>query len=105
MRDTAVVGYIEVDTTLSSGSRLSPMGQWADVGNLEIAPGADPLLHAWLLGRAAGWLRLAGITRLLDYADPETPASYVDTLLAHGFHELTRVARGWRLPDRAAPAG
>ena len=105
VRDTDVAGYIEVDTTLNSGSRLSPMGQWADVGNLVLATGADPGLHAWLLGQAADWLRLAGITRLLDYADPETPASRVDALLAHGFRELTRVSRGWRLPDQAVGAG
>ena len=101
VRGTDVIGYLEVDTTLDPGSRLSRLGQWADVGNMHVAPGEDPGLHAWLLGQAADWLRLAGVTRLLDYANPETPPSYVEVLLAHGFHELTRVARGWRL----APGG
>jgi hypothetical protein len=98
VRGTELVGYIEVDATLGTGSRLSPMGQWADVGNMHVGRGEDPLLHVWLLGQAGDWLRLAGVTRLLDYANPETPPSYVGVLLANGFRPLTRVARGWRLP-------
>lgn len=96
VRGADVVGYIEVDTTLNAGSRLSTMGCWADVGNLHTAPGEDRLLHTWLLAHAADWLRLAGVTRLLDYANPETPPGYVEVLLSHGFRELTRVARDWR---------
>jgi hypothetical protein len=100
---TDVVGYLEVDTTIDTAPRVSRMGQWADIGNAHLAPGADPRLHEWLLGQAADWLRLAGVTRLLDYADPETPAAYVEALRAHGFRELTRIARGWRLAP-APPA-
>ena len=55
-----------------------------------------------LLGQAADWLRLAQVSRLLDYAwlegaDP-TGQRYDDYrafLPAVGFRELTRTARGW----------
>jgi hypothetical protein len=58
-----------------------------------------------LLGQAAGWLRLARVNRLLDYAwlegtDPGG-VSYEDYrafLPAVGFRELTRTQRGWTRP-------
>jgi hypothetical protein len=59
----------------------------------------------WLLGHAAGWLQLAHVDRLLDYAwlegtDPGG-ISYEDYrafLSAVGFRELTRTQRGWTRP-------
>jgi hypothetical protein len=65
---------------------------------------------SWLLGQAADWLRLAQVSRLLNYAWLEGTdgrghsggqsggQSYDDYrafLLAGGFRELTRTARGW----------
>ena len=63
-----VIGYVETEI-LDPGERLSRHGGWADVGNLRVAPryrrrGAG----YWLLGQAAAWLRLAQLTRLLNYA-------------------------------------
>ena len=56
----------------------------------------------WLLGQAAGWLRLAEVSRLLTYAwlegtDPGglNDDGYRAFLPAAGFRELTRTARGW----------
>lgn len=56
----------------------------------------------WLLGQAAEWLRLAQVSRLLDYAwldgtDPggQSYDDYRAFLPAVGFRELTRTARGW----------
>jgi GNAT superfamily N-acetyltransferase len=97
-----VIGYIEVET-FDEGERLSRHGGWADVGNLRVsAPYRRRGVGSWLLGQAAGWLRLAHVDRLLDYAwlegtDPGG-RSYDDDrafLPAVGFRELTRTARGW----------
>jgi hypothetical protein len=57
---------------------------------------------SWLVGQAADWLRLAGVSRLLNYAwlegtDPGglNYDDYRAFLAAAGFRELTRTARGW----------
>jgi GNAT superfamily N-acetyltransferase len=97
-----VIGYIETEI-LDTGERLSRHGGWADVGNLHVAPGYRRRgVGSWLLGHAAGWLRLAGANRLLNYAwlegtDPGglNYDDYRAFLLAVGFRELTRTARGW----------
>ena len=91
----AEVGYIEVDTNLDAGPRASRVGAWADVGNLWVEPDhRRRRIGSWLLGQAATWLELGGVTRLLDYADPAEDA-YAGFLTAAGFTVLTRTARGW----------
>jgi GNAT superfamily N-acetyltransferase len=100
-----VIGYIEVET-FEEGERLARHGGWADVGNLHVAqPYQRRGVGTWLLAQAAGWLRLAQVERLLDYAwldgtDPggQEYSAYRAFLAAAGFHELTRTRRGW---DRA----
>jgi ribosomal protein S18 acetylase RimI-like enzyme len=63
-----VTGYIEVEI-LDEGERLSRHGGWADVGNLHVMPSYQRRgVGTWLLGQAAGWLRLAAVSRLLTYA-------------------------------------
>ena len=68
----------------------------------------------WLLGQAAGWLRLAQVTRLLGYAslDPEMStgpdlsaggedeAGYRAFLAASGFAVISRTLRGWTRSPR-----
>ena len=97
-----VIGYIETEI-LDHPERLPRHGGWADVGNLHVAPGYRRRgVGSWLLGQAAGWLRLAGANRLLSYAwlegtDPGglNYDDYRAFLPAVGFRELTRTARGW----------
>jgi len=97
-----VIGYVETEI-LDTGERLSRHGGWADVGNLHVAPGYRRRgVGYWLLGQAAGWLRLAQVTRLLNYAwlegtDPGglNYDDYRVFLATVGFRELTRTARGW----------
>lgn len=97
-----VTGYIEIEI-LDEGERLSRHGGWADVGNLHVAPPYQRQgVGTWLLGQAAGWLRLAEVSRLLDYAwlegtdpDGQNDDAYRAFLAAAGFRELTRTARGW----------
>jgi GNAT superfamily N-acetyltransferase len=100
-----VTGYIEIEI-LDEGQRLSRHGGWADVGNLHVMPPYRRRgVGTWLLGQAAGWLRLAEVSRLLNYAwlegtDPGglNYDSYRAFLPAVGFRELTRTARGWTRP-------
>src|SRR3984885_2681098 len=95
-----VTGYIEVDT-LQEGQRLTRHGGGADLGNLCVAEGyRRRRVASWLLGRAAGWLQLAHVDRLLDYTplgDPAEPdaSGYRMFLSASGFAELTRTKRVW----------
>jgi GNAT superfamily N-acetyltransferase len=63
-----VIGYIETEI-LDEGERMWRHGGWAEAGNLRVAaPYRRPGVGTWLLGQAADWLRLAQVTRLLDYA-------------------------------------
>lgn len=91
------VGYVEVerrDADLGLGA--SGPG-WADIGNLWVEPAYRRRgVGTWLLGRAADWLALGHIDRLLDYAVDDDPG-YADFLLAVGFHQLTRTRRRWEL--------
>jgi GNAT superfamily N-acetyltransferase len=94
--DGARVGYIEVDTNLDGGPRVSRTATWADVGNLWVEPAHRRRgLGRWLVGRAATWLELGGTARLLDYAHTEEE-TYMAFLIAVGFTELTRTARGFK---------
>ncbi len=103
-----VAGYIEVEI-FEGGERLPRHGGWADVGNLHVtAKYRRRGVATWLLGQAAGWLRLAQVSRLLDYAvlgpgpDGQDDAGYPAFLDASGFTELTRTQRGW---TRTPPHG
>jgi GNAT superfamily N-acetyltransferase len=99
------IGFIEVET-FSETERLARAGGWADVGNLQVAePHRRRGVGSWLLGRAADWLELAHVDRLLDYAWLEGTDSgglnydeYRAFLPAAGFRELTRTKRGWTRP-------
>lgn len=88
------LGYIEVDTNLDGGPRVSRVGNWADVGNLWVEPAHRRTgIGRWLVGQAATWLELGGVARLLDYADAEKDEAYAAFLAAVGFTVLTRTAR------------
>ena len=96
-----VIGYIEIEV-IEEGERLSRHGGWADVGNLHVTGRHRRGVATWLLGQAAGWLRLAQAERLLSYAwlegqDPtgQDYTAYRAFLAASGFGELTRTRRGW----------
>jgi ribosomal protein S18 acetylase RimI-like enzyme len=101
--DGEVVGYVEVDTNLGDAGRLTRMDGWADVGNLHVAePYRRRGVATWLVAQAAEWLRLAGVSWLLDYAwaEQEGELALLDRL---GFRQLTRTDRGW--VHRPGPAG
>lgn len=93
--DEAVIGYLEVDSRIGESGRLARQEGWADVGNLHVTEIYRRRgIAGWLLGQAAGWLRLGHIDRLLDYASPEDH-DYIAFLRDAGFIELTRTNRGW----------
>jgi GNAT superfamily N-acetyltransferase len=97
-----VIGYIEVET-FDDGERVARHGGWADIGNLCVAEKYRRRgVATWLLGRAAEWLRLAHIDRLLAYTylegRDETGQGYDEErafLQASPFIEVTRTMRGW----------
>jgi GNAT superfamily N-acetyltransferase len=92
-----VVGFIEVGTNLGEANRAAGIATWADIGNLEVVEGYRRQgVGSWLVAEAAGWLELAGINRLLDYASPDDTIC-VDFLDRLGFRELTRTLRGYEL--------
>jgi GNAT superfamily N-acetyltransferase len=100
------IGYIEVEI-FTGGERLPRDGGWADIGNLHVTEEYRRQgVATWLLGQAATWLRLAQVTRLLDYATLEPDpagrdgAGYRGFLAASGFTELTRTQRGWTRSPR-----
>ncbi|MFY1687706.1 GNAT family N-acetyltransferase [Plantactinospora sp. WMMB782] len=91
--DGEVLGFIEADTNLDSGARVSRLGGWADVGELWVAETHRRRgVGNWLLGQAAAWLRLGGVNRLLDYADADAEG-YLAFLAATGFQTVTRTMR------------
>ena len=102
------IGSIEVEI-FEDGERVPRQGGWADIGNLHVTGGYRRRgVATWLLGEAGGWLRLAHVTRLLDYAplgtgpDGQDGAGYRAFLAASGFTELNRTLRGWtRNPRRS----
>lgn len=93
-----VVGFIEVGTNLGEANRAAGIATWADIGNLEVVQAYRRQgVGSWLVAEAAGWLELAGVTRLLDYASPDDSVC-VDFLERLGFRELTRTIRGLEMP-------
>jgi GNAT superfamily N-acetyltransferase len=92
--DATVLGYIEVDTNLDTGARMSRLSGWADIGNLRVDEAYRRQgMGTWLVAQAAAWLRLGGVARILDYADAENE-EYAAFLKTVGFTVLTRTARG-----------
>jgi GNAT superfamily N-acetyltransferase len=102
VRDDEVIGYIEVEV-FEDGERVARHGGWADIGNLFVAEAYRRRgVATWLLGRAAEWLRLAHVDRLLAYTylegEDATGQNYDEDrafLRASPFTELTRTTRGW----------
>jgi len=94
MLEDEVVGYIDVEIRGESDPRSRQFG-WSDIGNLWVREDLRRRrIGTWLLGVAAGWLRLGGINRLLTYAWPNE-LDAIGFATANGFHELVRTERGW----------
>lgn len=97
--DEEVIGYIEV-AALEDASRTRRIHGWADIGNLHVLELRRRTgVGTWLLGQAADWLDLGGVTCLLAYGDAND-AIEPPFLQARGFRLLTRTIRGLALPDR-----
>ncbi|MEU3851141.1 N-acetyltransferase [Streptomyces sp. NPDC029554] len=89
------LGFVEIDTALARPERHARAAGLADIGNLCTAPSeAGTGLEHWLLARAADWLRLCGVDRLVAYERAGDSAA-VELLTGAGFAELTRTDRGW----------
>lgn len=88
------IGYIEVES-LADAERVGRLDRWADIGNLHVEESYRRKgVATWLFAQVGEWLRLAGVDRLLEYANPEQEAELA--LFAKlGFVELTTTARGW----------
>ncbi|MFF0746893.1 GNAT family N-acetyltransferase [Streptomyces sp. NPDC004111] len=94
--DGSAVGFVEVDTALARPERHTRATGLADIGNLHIEPANSVAgLAHWLLARAADWLRLCGVDRLVAYETADDRGA-TDLLLSAGFRELTRIDRRWQ---------
>jgi GNAT superfamily N-acetyltransferase len=100
------LGHIEIDTALARPERHARAAGLADIGNLHIDPARHGTgLEHWLLARAADWLRLCGVDRLVAY-EPAADSASLALLTGAGFRELTRTDRGWvQRPDCAQMPG
>jgi GNAT superfamily N-acetyltransferase len=88
------IGFVEVET-LGNAERLARAGGWADIGDLfEVEQQRCPGVGELLIEKAAAWLRLAHVDRLLAYATPDQHR-LLELYAANGFAELTRTKRGW----------
>ncbi|MEU3252629.1 GNAT family N-acetyltransferase [Streptomyces sp. NPDC006997] len=84
-----------VDTALARPERHARAAGLADVGNLHTDPAERGRgFERQLLARAADWLRLCGVDRLVAY-EAATDRAAVDRLTRAGFTELTRTDRCW----------
>ncbi|MFJ4964638.1 N-acetyltransferase [Streptomyces sp. NPDC088729] len=94
--DGQEVARLEVDTILERPERHARPGCTADLADLALSCGADPLSLVWLLGEVRGWLVLSGVDRLFAYSD-ETPDGAGERAMLSdlGFQEMTRTARAW----------
>ncbi|WP_320778057.1 GNAT family N-acetyltransferase [Streptomyces sp. CRN 30] len=89
------LGFIEVDTALARPERHVRAAGLADIGNLHVEPGERGTgLEHRLLARAADWLALCGVDRLVAY-EAETDLAAIGELTRCGFTELARTDRGW----------
>lgn len=88
----SALGYLEIDTNLGEAGRFSRGTGWADVGNLHVEP-RDRFAEVagWLLQRAADWLELGGIGRLLTYSSADDPDA--EFWRQAGFTRLTTARR------------
>jgi ribosomal protein S18 acetylase RimI-like enzyme len=90
------VGFVEVQSDLTEGGTLSRLAGWGEMWNAEVEEELRRRgIGSWLYGQAAEWLRLGGVTRLIDSVADDEP-ELLTFLQAIGFRELTRTARGWQ---------
>jgi GNAT superfamily N-acetyltransferase len=93
--DARALGFVEIDTALARPERHARAAGLADIGNLHVDPAHHGTgLEHRLLARAADWLRLCGVDRLVAYETADD-GTMLDILTGAGFHELTRTDRGW----------
>ncbi|WP_246111730.1 hypothetical protein [Streptomyces hawaiiensis] len=89
------LGFVEIDTAQARPEHHARAADLADIGN----PHIDPAQHGTslehrLLARAAHWLRLCGVDRLVAY-ESAADSAMTDLLHGAGFRELTPTERGW----------
>jgi GNAT superfamily N-acetyltransferase len=91
------IGLLEVDDDFTRHGSMLRNDGWADICNLGVESAHRGVgVATWLLGHAAGWLRLGGSHNLISYlGDAEVESPMHAWLVANGFQELNRTRRGW----------
>jgi GNAT superfamily N-acetyltransferase len=93
--DGRVAGFFEVQTDLTNGGALSRLAGWGDVWELFVEPDLRRRgIATWMVAEAAGWLRLAGVERVLDSAIAGADETHLAFATRLGWRELTRAERG-----------
>lgn len=97
VRGARQLGYVEVEIRSTDTGLVGGHPGWADIGNLVVEASVRRRgIGRWLVGRAADWLRLGHVDRLLHYADADA-GDELAFAAAVGFRPLTITARDWRL--------
>ncbi len=105
-QDGGELGFIEVCDQSADMGRSSVAVRWADIGNLILHDGTDPVgAVPALLSAGAEWLLLGGVTRLLDYwAQDVDPPGRLAQLENAGFQRLVRNERGFTRAVQVGPS-
>jgi GNAT superfamily N-acetyltransferase len=95
--DDRLVGFVEVRSDITEGGVLSRLAGWGEICNQHVEEDLRRRgVGTWLYGHVADWLRLGGVSRLIDYDATDEETELLAFLRAVGFRELTRTLRRWQ---------
>ena len=97
------VGHLECATDLTEGGALPAFRGWAELSELWVREDVRGRgVGGWLLGHAAGWLRLARCGRVVISVDERDEAAGAGRFYNRfGWRALARVTRSWKPPGTA----
>ena len=90
-----LIGFVDLSADLTHGGTRSRLAAWGEIDSLHVEEAYRRRgVATWLIGHAAGWLRLGHADRLIAYCLAEQ-ADVLAFTTALGWRELARTERGW----------
>jgi GNAT superfamily N-acetyltransferase len=91
------IGRLECAPDLTEGGNLPALDGWAELAELWVREGNRGRgVGGWLVGHAAGWLRLAGCDRVVICVDEDDEAAGAGRFYRRfGWEVLARLIRSW----------